>query len=74
MTGFKIKERRRAASIPGRLVCRRAKIDRGRLSDVERGYVRPNDEEVQRIVAAIEELAAARQKVERFARKVGWPM
>ena len=74
MDGSILKRRRLAANIPGRLICGRAGIDRARLSDVERGYVTPTDAELDRIRTAIEELAAARQKVERFAQKVGWPM
>ena len=41
--------RRIEAHIPGRLLCVRASIDRGRLSDLENGYIEPSTAELERL-------------------------
>jgi hypothetical protein len=69
-----LRQRRLSARIPGRLLCRRARITPGRLSEIERGYITPLPSEEARIWKALEELIAAREKVEQFARTVGFPM
>jgi predicted transcriptional regulator len=69
-----LRQKRIAARIPGRLLCPRARITPGRLSEIERGYVTPRASEVERIWQALDELIAAREKVQRYARSVGWPM
>ena len=74
MTARQLKAKRNSAGVPGRLVCVRARIDRGRLSDIERGYVEPSNEELVRIEKAIDELIEAKEKVERVAAEAGWPM
>ena len=62
-----------SAGIPGSLICTRAQISRGRLSEIERGYVIPSADETSRIVQALDELTLARKKVEKAAAEVGWP-
>ena len=49
MGGSQIRKKRTTAGIAGGLLCKRAKIDRGRLSHIERGYVQPSDVELARI-------------------------
>lgn len=74
MKGQKLKEQRISARIPGSVLCRKARIHRSRLSDIERGYVQPSDEELARLERALRELIGARQKVAAVAEEVGWPM
>jgi hypothetical protein len=56
------------------LVCAQARVDRSRLSDIEREYVQPSAEEAERLKAAIEQLAAAKQKLADVAAQCGWPV
>ena len=74
MSPTQLRDLRVAARIPGRLVCTRAHIDRSRLSDIERGYVKPTDEELRRLAQALDELVRARKEVSAVADVVGWPM
>ena len=74
MKGRDLRLRRVSAGIPGRLVCSRSRIDRSRLSNIEREYVNASDEESVRIVQAIEELSAAKRKLTEIAAQVGWPV
>jgi hypothetical protein len=48
-------------------------VCRSRLSDIERGYITPREEEVTRVTAAIDSLIEARRAMERTATEVGWP-
>jgi hypothetical protein len=74
VTGPELRRRRLAAGIPGRLVCVHARVDRSRLSDIEREYVNPSAAEVARLEDAIEQLATAKQKLIAMAEKCGWPI
>jgi hypothetical protein len=74
MGGQEIRVRRVTARIPGRLLCLRARLDRGRLSDIERGYVQPSSDEMARLCVALEELIEARGKVAKCAVECGWPI
>ena len=74
MNGSQIREKRTQFGIPGHLVCRKARICRSRLSDIERGYVEPSDAELTRICAALEELGQAKQKLAATAAECGWPV
>ena len=74
MTAQKLRERRITQGIPARLIGPRAHVSCSRLSDIERGYVRPSEDERIRIANALEELIAARKKVQAAAERVGWPM
>jgi predicted transcriptional regulator len=71
--GSQIRERRVRAGIPGGLVCRKAGIVRSRLSDIERGYVTPRADEIQRLTDALEELIAGKSVIEAAAAEIGWP-
>jgi len=68
-----LRRRRLIHGIAGRLLCSRAALDRSRLSDLERGYALPTDEEVARLQGALDELVTTQAKVERFATSLGWP-
>lgn len=74
MSGSKIREKRVIAGIAGRLLCARAKIDRGRLSHIERGYVEPSDAELARIENALDELVRAKRALAKTAARLGWPL
>lgn len=73
MTAQELRQKRIAAGIPGRLVCAKARVDRSRLSHLERGYVQPSDEEIARIHQALEKLILAKQRLIAVATEVGWP-
>jgi transcriptional regulator with XRE-family HTH domain len=74
MDGQEIRLKRVTARIPGRLLCLRARVDRGRLSDIERGYVQPSADEMARLCEALEALIEARGKVAKCAEECGWPV
>ena len=74
MTGADLKAKRIRAGIPGRLVCARAKVDRSRLSHIERGYIQAPDAELDRIEQALDELIRAKRAVAATAAKCGWPV
>ena len=74
MEGHRIRQQRLAAGIPGQVVCGKAGISRGRLSDIEREYVKPREDELRRIEQALEELTRARERVAQVAAEVGWPL
>jgi transcriptional regulator with XRE-family HTH domain len=56
------------------MVCERAGISRGRLSEIERGHVRAKADELNRIEDALRQLIEARSKVAEVAAECGWPM
>lgn len=74
MKGRDLRLRRVSAGIPGRLVCIQSRIDRSRLSNIEREYVNASEEESVRIVQAIEELSAAKRRLTAIAAECGWPV
>jgi transcriptional regulator with XRE-family HTH domain len=74
MSGNELRARRHAAGIPGVLVCRRAAISRSRLSNIERGNISPPPEELTRIAKALDQLIAAKEKINVVAAEVGWPI
>ena len=61
------------AGITGGVLCRKAGIDRSRLSQIERGYIQPSEEEFRRIGDALEGLLLAKKQLVAAAVKVGWP-
>ena len=69
-----LRYKRVSHGISGRLLCVKAGIDRSRLSDIERQYVEPSDHELQRIERALVALIQAKERVEKVAAEVGWPM
>ena len=74
MQGHQLRQLRLANNIPGLVVCSRAGVSRTRLSDIERGYVQPREDEWVRLSRALDELILARQRVAQVATQVGWPM
>jgi predicted transcriptional regulator len=72
MTGEDLRQKRRQGDVPGEMVCRRAGISRSRLSAIERGHITPSSDEARRLAAAIEELAAVRKRIVRFASRLGF--
>ncbi len=73
MTGQTLKSRRQQLGIPGPAFCKRINVNRSRLSDLERGYVSPTDEECKKISTALTELAVIRKKISDLAIELGWP-
>ncbi len=74
MDGPKLKLKRISAGIPARLLSSRARVDRARLSDLERGYVEASSDELERLEGALSSLIRAREQVARVAAEVGWPL
>lgn len=71
--GSEIRAKRTAAGIAGWLVCAKVGIARSRLSDIERGYVTPSQQEIVRINAAVDDLARVKRKIAAVAAEEGWP-
>jgi transcriptional regulator with XRE-family HTH domain len=69
-----IKAKRSAAGISGGLLCRKVGIARSRLSDIERGYVTAQPEELARIDLALVQLIEAKRVIEKVASSMGWPV
>jgi transcriptional regulator with XRE-family HTH domain len=74
MSGSQIRQKRMSAGIVGRLLCTHAKLDRGRLSHIERGYIQPSDAELARIDLALDDLIRAKRKLTEAAARLGWPV
>jgi transcriptional regulator with XRE-family HTH domain len=69
-----LRSERIAAEIPATLLAAKARVNRCRLSNIERGYVQPTEEELQRLTAALEDLVRAKSAVDRVAASVGWAL
>jgi predicted transcriptional regulator len=69
-----LRSKRVAAEIPATLLAAKAGVNRSRLSNLERGYAQPTDEEVQRLNTALDELIQAKSVIDRAAASVGWPI
>jgi transcriptional regulator with XRE-family HTH domain len=69
----KLRAKRAAAGIPGNILCQKVGIARSRLSDIEREYVIPSPQELERIDKALDELIQAKSFIDRVAASVGWP-
>jgi len=74
MSGNEIRTKRNAGGIVGHVLCRKVSISRNRLSELERGYVAPERDELERLDAALDELIKAKRRMEQFAAEAGWPM
>lgn len=68
-----LRSKRVAAEIPATLLAAKAKINRSRLSGIERGYVEATPNELQRLAAALEELIHAKAVIAQTAADLGWP-
>ena len=74
MDGKELKRLRVSAEIPATLLSARSGVERSRLSAIERGYVVPREDELERLNHAIDDLSVARKRVEVVAAEVGWPL
>jgi hypothetical protein len=74
MKPTELRSKRLAAEIPATVLAANAKINRSRLSNIERGYVQATDEELERLVATLDSLIEAKSAVDRVAASVGWPI
>ena len=52
-TPHELRSKRVAAEIPATLLATKAKVNRSRLSGIERGYVQATEDELQRLSAAL---------------------
>ena len=62
-----------AAEIPATLLAAKAGVNRSRLSNLERGYAQPTQEELERLHASLEDLVRAKAVIQQAAASVGWP-
>jgi transcriptional regulator with XRE-family HTH domain len=69
-----LKAKRAAAGIAGNILCKKLGMARSRLSDIERGYVTPSDEELARVDVALEDLIRAQSVLRQTAAALGWPV
>jgi len=69
-----LRSKRVAAEIPATLLAAKARVNRSRLSNLERGYVQPTEEELQRLTGALEQLIDAKAAIHKTAAAVGWPL
>jgi len=72
-TPQEIRSKRFAAEISATLLAARAKVNRSRLSNLERGYSQPTEEELTRLTSALEQLLDAKAAIREVADSVGWP-
>ena len=74
MTVKDLRSKRVAAEIPATLLAAKAQLNRSRLSNLERGYAQPTEEELQRLTSALERLIDAKASIQKTAAAVGWPL
>jgi hypothetical protein len=74
MTPTELRSKRLAAEISATVLAANAKINRSRLSNIERGYVQATDGELERLVVTLDSLIEAKSAVDRVAASVGWPL
>lgn len=74
MTFEELRSKRVAAEIPAMLLAAKARVNRSRLSNLERGYAQPTEAELQRLTGALEELIDAKAAIREAAASVGWPL
>jgi hypothetical protein len=73
MTVTELRSKRVAAEIPATLLASKTKMNRSRLSGIERGYVQPAPEELWRLHESLEQLIRDKAVIQRAAASVGWP-
>ena len=74
MTVKELRSKRLAAEVPATLLAAKAGVNRSRLSGIERGYVQPTQEELQRLHESLEQLIRDKAVIQRAAASVGWPI
>lgn len=73
MNAQKLRSNRVAAEISASLLAAKARVNRTRLSQIERGYVQATDDELARLSDALEALIQAKYVLDRVAASLGWP-
>lgn len=73
-TPHELRSKRVAAEIPATVLAAKARVNRARLSGIERGYVQPSQEELQRLHESLEQLIRDKAVIQRAAASVGWPL
>jgi len=75
MTAQHLRSKRAANGITGQAVCQRVGgLQRSRLSDIERGYIKSTPEELQQIDAALDSIIRDRQTLAKLAADAGLPL
>ena len=74
MTATELRSKRITAEISASVLSANSKVNRSRLSNIERGYVQATAEEIERLTSALDSLIAAKSVVDRIAASVGWPL
>jgi transcriptional regulator with XRE-family HTH domain len=74
MTANELRSKRIAAEISATVLAANAKVNRSRLSNIERGYVQATQQELERLSTALDALIKAKTVVDRVAASVGWPV
>jgi transcriptional regulator with XRE-family HTH domain len=74
MTANELRSKRVAAEISASLLAATAKVNRTRLSQIERGYIQPTDDEIRRLEAALQRLIRAKAAIQEAASTHGWPL
>jgi len=69
-----LRSNRAAAEISATLLATKAKVNRSRLSMIERGYIQPTQEELQRLRESLDQLVRDKAVIKRAAASVGWPL
>jgi hypothetical protein len=73
MTIKELRTKRVAAEIPATFLAAKAGINRSRLSNIEREYIQPTEEEMKRLDASLDRLINAKAVIQQAAASVGWP-
>lgn len=68
-----LRARRKSCDITATLVALKARVNRSRLSAIERGYIQPTDEEMERLQTALNDLIQAKAAIQKTATDHGWP-
>ena len=74
MKGQDLRRKRVSAGIPGTIVCMQAKMDRAKLSHIERDLVRISAAELARLDQILDQLIKAKRKMATAAKQCGWPV
>jgi transcriptional regulator with XRE-family HTH domain len=71
LIGPQLRAKRAAHRIPGTAVATKVGTSRSRFSEIERGYLKPPAEELNRINQAIDEIIQERQQLTKLAADAG---
>lgn len=73
MVGSGLRTKRAAAGIAGIVLCRKAGISRGYLSEIERGTATATPDEITRLNTVLDDLIRAKFEIQKAAAAAGWP-